>query len=107
MDYCRLHDIMIQAWSPVAGGRLFNRGADAPANERNVAILIEQLAEKHNTTREAIAVAWLLRHPAPIQPIVGTLNADRLRQTVPADEVVLSRVEWYQLLAAGRGANVP
>lgn len=111
LDFCRLHDIMIQAWSPVAGGRVFdnnnNTSADAPENERNLAHLINQLADKHNTTPEAIAVAWLLRHPAPIQPIIGTLNAERIGRTVPADEVTLSRIEWYQLLAAARGAGVP
>jgi predicted oxidoreductase len=106
LDYCRLHDIMIQAWSPVAGGRLFAGKAETE-NERNVATVIAQLAEKHATTPEAIAVAWLLRHPAPIQPIIGTLNADRITQTIPADDVNLSRIEWYQLLAAARGAGVP
>ncbi len=107
LDYCRLHDIMIQAWSPVAGGRLFKNDPDVPENVANSVALISQLATKHNTTPEAIAVAWLLRHPAPIQPIIGTLNADRIGQTVPADDVELSRIEWYQLLAAARGAGVP
>ena len=106
LDYCRLHDIMIQAWSPVAGGRLFMVD-DEEENVRETAVLIQQLAHKHNATPEAIAVAWLLRHPAPIQPIIGTLNPDRIGQTVPADDVQLSRIEWYQLLAAARGAGVP
>lgn len=107
LDFCRLHNIMIQAWSPVAGGRLFKTGDEAAENERNLAHLINQLADKHGTTPEAIAVAWLLRHPAPIQPIIGTLNAERIGRTVPADDVTLSRIEWYQLLAAARGAGVP
>jgi predicted oxidoreductase len=107
LEFCRLHDIMLQAWSPVAGGRLFNTRDDALENERNSAMLIQQLAEKHGTTPEAIAIAWLLRHPAPIQPIIGTLNAARIGRTVRADTVELSRIEWYQLLAAARGAGVP
>lgn len=107
LDYCRLHDIMIQAWSPVAGGALFNPKPDAPENEKTAAAEITTLAEKHSTTKEAIAVGWLLRHPAGIQPIIGTLNPDRIGQTVPADDVELSRVEWYRLLAAARGAGVP
>ena len=107
LDFCRLYDILIQAWSPVAGGRLFNAGEDAPENERSVSTLIEALADRYGTTPEAIAVAWLLRHPTPIQPIIGTLNTKRLERTVPADEISLSRIEWYQLLAAARGAGVP
>jgi len=107
LDYCRANDIMIQAWSPVAGGRLFNTAEDAPENVRNTANLIAELAQKHNTTAEAIALGWLLRHPAGIQPIVGTLNARRISSSLPADNVELSRKEWYALLEASRGESVP
>lgn len=103
LDYCRLHDITIQAWSPVAGGDLFktDRGC------ARVKETIESLAKKHDTTSEAIAVSWLLRHPAGIQPIIGTLNEDRLKATAKADSVELSRKEWYQLLEDARGTKVP
>lgn len=107
LEYCRLHDILIQAWSPVAGGRLFNPADDAPENVRSAAALIAQLAEEKGTTKEAVALAWLLRHPAPIQPILGTLKVDRLADSVRADEVTLTRTEWYRLLEAARGAPVP
>ena len=63
------------------------------------------LAAAHNTTREAIALAWLLRHPAGIQPIIGTTNVDRLIASCQADAVTLTREEWYSLLTAARGAN--
>ncbi len=106
MDYCRLNDIMIQAWSPVAGGRVFNVSAEAE-NERNLAILINELAETHSTTPEAIAFAWLLRHPAGIQPIIGTLKPERLGVSVLADSVELSRIEWYKLFTTARGNGVP
>ena len=107
LEYCRLHDIMIQAWSPVAGGQLFNESDDAPENVRKTAALIAKYAEEKSTTRDAIALAWLLRHPMGIQPIVGTLKAHRIKDSVPADDVELSRVEWYSLLEAARGAGVP
>lgn len=107
LDYCRLHDILVQAWSPVAGGMLFKEADDSPANIRATVRLIAELAEKHNTTREGIALAWLLRHPAPIQPIIGTLNPARIADSVKADDVQLSRLEWYTLLATARGAGVP
>ena len=107
LDYCRLNDIMIQAWSPVAGGKLFNPPADASANVQAVARLIAELAQEHQTTPEGIAFAWLLRHPAHIQPIIGTMNAERLVDSCRADTVDLSRVDWYRLLAAVRGNGVP
>lgn len=107
LDYCRLNDIMIQAWSPVAGGRLFNPADDAPDNIKAVAAEIARIAEAHGTTKDAIALAWLLRHPAGIQPIVGTLRASRIKDCAPADDVTLSRKEWYSLLEAARGETVP
>jgi predicted oxidoreductase len=107
MEYSRLHDMTIQAWSPVARGEIFNPKPDAPANIRAVAKLVEELAAQHSTTREAIALAWLLRHPAKIQPILGTMNPERIIESVKADDVELSRIEWYNLLAAANGRGVP
>lgn len=107
LEYCRLHDIMIQAWSPVARGQLFQPGDDAPDRVRHAARLIAELAAQKGTTKEAIALAWLLRHPAGIQPIIGTLKAERIAASAAADEVELSRAEWFSLLEAARGAGVP
>ena len=94
---------MVQAWSPLAGGRLF-AGAVAedclPASE-----LVAQLAEAKEAAPEAILLAWLLKHPAGIQPIVGTTQPDRLVVCCQADTVELSREEWYALLAAARGVG--
>jgi predicted oxidoreductase len=107
LDYCRLHDIMIQAWSPVAGGALFNPPDDASANVKAAAREIALLAQQHQTTKEAIALAWLLRHPAGIQPIIGTLKPERIVESVKGDDVQLSRIEWYRLFAAANGKPVP
>ena len=107
LDYCRANDIMIQAWSPVAGGQIFNPKDDAPENVKAVGALIAELAETYNTNQSAVAFAWLLRHPAGIQPIVGTLKASRLAESCAADDVELSRKDWYRLLAAANGAGVP
>lgn len=107
LDYCRVNDIMVQAWSPVAGGQIFVPKDGAPNNVKETAKLITELAEKHNTTKSAIALAWLLHHPAKIQPILGTMNVKRIPESVLADDVELSRLEWYSLLAAANGAGVP
>ncbi len=107
LDYCRLHNVMIQAWSPVAGGRLFNPPDDAEAHIREAAALVARLAEAKQTSKEAIVLGWLLRHPAGIQPVVGTTKPARVRSSCLADTVDLTREEWYALFTAARGAQVP
>ncbi|WP_322175180.1 aldo/keto reductase [Acutalibacter caecimuris] len=102
LNYCRLHGITIQAWSPFQYGMFQGTflGSDKyPAlNEK-----INQLAEKYDATPNAIAIAWLLRHPAKIQAIVGTTNAGRLEGICKASEITLTRQEWYSLyIAAGK-----
>lgn len=105
LDYCREYGILVQAWSPLAAGRLF---AGTPAKElRPAAELVVRLAEAKDVAPEAILLAWLLKHPAGIQPIVGTTNPDRLVASCRADTIDLGREEWYALLAAVRGAGVP
>jgi predicted oxidoreductase len=64
------------------------------------------LAAKKGVTMEAILLAWLLRHPAGIQPILGTSNPARIKEACAADSVELTREEWYGLFTAGRGGNV-
>lgn len=107
LDYCRAHDMLIQAWAPVAGGALTNPAPNADARTRAIAALIADIAHARNTTREAIALAWLLKHPAPIQPILGTTKPERVTDSCRADEITLTREEWYLLLETARGASVP
>lgn len=107
LDYCRANDILIQAWAPVANGLLFNPAQDASTNSKRVAGLIAHLAQRKNTSKEAIALAWLLKHPAPIQPILGTTNPERVAASCLADEIELTREEWYALLKAARGQSLP
>ena len=66
-----------------------------------------RLAEAKQTSKEAIVLAWLLRHPAGIVPVIGTTKPARVQSSCLADAVALSREEWYALLAAARGAQVP
>ena len=107
LDYCRLNNILIQAWGPVARGQLFNPSADAAENVKNVAELIAQYAQQKETSKEAITLAWLLKHPAGIQPIIGTTNVERIKASCQADRIELSREEWYTLFNAARGNPVP
>jgi predicted oxidoreductase len=107
LDYCRLHGILVQAWAPVAGGQLFNPAADAPAHIHNTAQLVAEMASAKETSKEAIVLAWLLRHPAGIQPVVGTTKPERVKASCLADGISLSREEWYALFIAGRGEALP
>jgi predicted oxidoreductase len=107
LEYCRLHGISIQAWSPLARG-VASGAADAegkPASE--VSALVKSLAEEKHVSREAIVIAWLLRHPAGIQPVIGTTNPARIKAVCQADSIKLTREEWYALFTAGRGSKLP
>ena len=107
LEYCRLHDITLQAWSPVAGGAILTDSASNDERVSTVSRLIAAMAWEKGVSREAIAIAWLLRHPAGIQPILGTTKPDRIRASCEADHIELSREEWYRLFSAGRGAPMP
>lgn len=109
LDYCRRHEISVQAWSPVGGGKLLRGPAEATAANpvHPAAALAAELAAAKGTTPEAVLLAWILRHPAGIQPIIGTTRAGRVRASAEADALTLSREEWYSLLAAARGQKVP
>jgi predicted oxidoreductase len=104
-EYCREHDISVQAWSPLALGAVTGKIID-PADDRlaSVARLVRALAEQKRVSPEAILIAWLLRIPGNIQPVIGTTNLERIRASCQGLSVTLSREEWYLLFTAGRGA---
>jgi predicted oxidoreductase len=107
LDFCRLHNVMIQAWAPVAGGTLIDPPPGVEERVRKTAERVAKLANDKNTSREAIVLAWLLRHPARIQPIIGTTNPERLVASCLADRLELSREDWYALLVTARGTSLP
>lgn len=105
LEYCRLKGITIQAWSPFQYGNEYGniQGVfiDNPLFP-DLNAKLEYLANKYSVSKEAIAIAWILRHPAKIQPIVGTTNPERLKKIAQAQNVDLTREEWYSLyIAAG------
>ncbi|WP_372368686.1 aldo/keto reductase family oxidoreductase [Candidatus Uabimicrobium sp. HlEnr_7] len=106
VEYCRINDITIQAWGPLASGKIF---VEQPQNHRVAAVqkVLHKLAEKYCTNTMAIALAWILLHPAQIQPVIGSSNPSRIRNACEAINVDLTRSEWYELFVAGRGANLP
>lgn len=99
LDYCRLHDIQIQAYSPLRGD-LLKAPPGATPQIKQLAQVLAELAKKKDTTPSAIALAWLLRHPAGIVPIIGASNPEHVIDNCSADRVLLSREEWYILFSA-------
>ncbi|QLG10410.1 aldo/keto reductase [Deinococcus sp. D7000] len=101
LDYCRLHDITIQPWSPFQFGFFEGVFLDNPKfPELNAKI--DEIAARYGVSNTTIAIAWLLRHPAKMQPVTGTTNPQRLADCLKAADVHLTREEWYAiLLAAG------
>ena len=94
------HAHPMMAWSPLGGGSLMTGGGDA-------AKLADQIAKEHGVDRAAVAVAFLLAHPALILPVMGTNNMDRIARFSDAFKVKLDRETWYQLYTAALGHEVP
>ncbi|MEV8396415.1 aldo/keto reductase [Streptomyces niveus] len=105
VDYCRLHDITIQAWSPFQAGfftGVFLGSPDYP--ELNA--VIDRLAAQYDVPAIAIATAWITRHPALMQVVLGTTNPERVAGAAQGSELPLTRAEWYELFRAA-GHLVP
>ena len=102
LDYCRLNDITIQTWSPLQFGMFGGCFVDHPDFPELNKVLGE-LGEKYGVTKTAIAIAWILRHPAKMQAIAGTMNPQHLKELCDAANVELTHQEWYRLyLASGK-----
>jgi predicted oxidoreductase len=108
IEYCRLNNVQLQAWSPLARGLYSGKDLtrEAPTVQMTAA-LVARLAEEKGVTQEAIVLAFLLRHPAHIQPVIGTANPKRIVACGDAGKVILSREEWYDLYVTSRGRVMP
>ena len=106
LDYARIHDITLQAWSPFQAG--FFTGVFLGDREHYADLndALDELAAKYEVTPTGIATAWLTRHPAQMQVVLGTTKPDRVREAVAGSDVRLTREEWYRLFTAG-GYLVP
>ncbi|MFC7464819.1 aldo/keto reductase family oxidoreductase [Brachybacterium sp. GCM10030252] len=99
LDYCRLHDITIQAWSPFQAG--FFDGVFLGSDKHpELNAVIDRLAAKYDVAPEAIATAWITRHPAQMQVVLGTTTPQRVQDSAAGSEIPLTRAEWYELFRA-------
>ena len=111
LDQCLREKISPMAWSPLGGGTLFKQPhADPGTPKRRVPGLpeaIESIAREVGVSPAVLALAWLLKHPAGIIPIVGSMDPARIVELTRADDVELTREQWYRLLIAARGEPMP
>ena len=99
LDFCRLNDITIQPWSPFQYG--FFEGVFLDNDKfQDLNAKINEIANKYGVANTTIALAWILRHPANMQPVTGTMNIERLKDCIKAAEIYLTREEWYDIYRA-------
>lgn len=99
LDYCRLNSITVQPWSPLQYG--FFEGCFIDCEKfPELNCVMDTLADKYNTSKTALAFAWILRHPAKMQPVTGTTNTARLLECFKGADISLSREDWYAIYRA-------
>jgi predicted oxidoreductase len=105
LHQCEKLGVLPMAWSPMAGGRIFDRSD--PAAERLAVAAASMSSRYDGATLEQLAYAWILAHPSHPLPIIGTNRLERLRSAAMADAIVLEREDWYALWEAAQGRQVP
>jgi predicted oxidoreductase len=112
LDQCLEKTITPLSWSPLGGGRLGAGHQVDPKDPRRdvmtkLLATMDEVAGRYGVSRTVIACAFLMKHPTGIIPIVGSTDPDHIRDAVKADEIDLTREEWYRLLVAARGKGLP
>ena len=108
LHYCMENVIAVQAWSPLAGivnpawGNTFT-----PEQEQRIGAEVGRQADDYGVDPSLIALAWVLRHPAEVSPVIGSTSPERIRSAVSALHIPYRREDWYRLLEARNGAEVP
>jgi predicted oxidoreductase len=108
LEYCQMENIQLQAWGSLAQGLYSGRNIENESeNTKKTAALVHKLAKEKQTSMEAIVLAWLMKHPAAIQPVIGTTNPARIKACAESINLTLSRDEWYSLYVNSRGVPLP
>jgi predicted oxidoreductase len=108
IEYCRRNKVQLQAWGSLSQGLFSGKDVSAePESVQTTAALVAKLAAEYQVSKEAIVLGWLMRHPANIQPVIGTTNLQRIKACAEASKVQLSREHWYALYLAARGRALP
>lgn len=106
IDYSRINSMTLQAWSPFQSGATKGVFIGDREHYRELNTVLDELADTHKVTPGGIAVAWITRHPANIQVVLGTTTPERVREAAAGSEVRLDREDWYRLFRAA-GHKLP
>jgi len=108
LDYCRAAGVQLQAWGALARGMFSGRLPEAATEaQAQCAQLVQTMAQVRGVSAEAVVLAWLLRHPAGIQPVIGSSEPARIHACAQAETLQMSRGDWYHLYLAARGQSLP
>jgi predicted oxidoreductase len=112
LDQCLTEGMTPMAWSPLAGGRLVDPNPidlHSPGHALRIRVreVMDQVARELGVTRTGVALAWLMKHPVGIVPIIGSTHPDRVRESVAALGIELTREQWYRILEAAVGQRLP
>lgn len=107
LEYCQQSGIQLQAWGAMSQGRFADEEPSECLNTEATRKVAQQLAKEYGVDANAIVLAWLLRHPANIQPVIGTTNSERLASACKALDIQLTKEQWYLLFQSIRGQRVP
>jgi predicted oxidoreductase len=108
LEYCANHQIQLQAWGSLSQGLFTGRDVSGESSAvQNTSALVQTLAAQYSTSPEAIVLAWLMMHPANIQPVIGTTNPARITACAEATKIELSREHWYALYVSAKGDELP
>ena len=103
-EYFLKHKIKPMAWSPLAGGAIFNPKTE---KDQRLTAVLKSIAGELNTDIDQVMYAWLLKHPTGIMPIVGSQHINRIKSAVDALEIELSLEQWYKIYIASKGEDLP
>ncbi len=103
LDLCMESGMVPFAWRPLGGGRLGGEVDPTDTRAVEVAQVCDLIATEQSVTRSAVLLAWAMRHPAGIVPIIGTQRVERIRECARAVDVELTSGQWYEILVAARG----
>jgi predicted oxidoreductase len=109
MEYCMLNNISIQSWSPLARGAYSGVPVDkdTPETVANTKAIVERIAKANDLSADGVVLSWLMKHPAKINPVIGSTKPGRIKNAMDAFDIDLTRNEWYELLVASRGISMP
>lgn len=109
IEYCILNNISLQSWTPIAKGIYSGAtlGDNIPESVLKTKEIVERIAKEQKVPNDAVVLAWLMKHPAKINPVIGSKTPERIKNAMEAFKVQLSRDEWYELLVASLGRAMP